>query len=135
MHSKDNILSKYKIKKISEVDINKLSYFYKKIYFERHKSLTNNWRWWYRVGLTEAEPIILSLNDKIIGQAAYLPTELNVLGKKIRPPYRPPTFFYEEKKSCRNMAIHVETTKKMGGKPTTKTKKNVFLGLSSVLSR
>ena len=83
MHSKDNILSKYKINKISEVDINKLSYFYKKIYFERHKSLTNNWRWWYRVGLTEGEPIILSLDDKIIGQAAYLPTELNVLGKKI----------------------------------------------------
>ncbi len=83
MHSKNNLLDRYKINKISEVDINKLSDFYKKTYFQRYKSLTNNWRWWYRSGLNESEPIILSLDDKIIGQAAYLPTELNVLGKKI----------------------------------------------------
>jgi len=83
MHSKNTLLEKYKINKISEVDINKLSNFYKKTYFERHKSLTKNWRWWYRVGLTESEPIILSLDDKVIGQAAYLPTELNIKGKKI----------------------------------------------------
>ena len=56
---------------------------YKKTYRDRYKSLTNNWRWWYRYGVNKSEPIILSLGDKIIGQAAYLPTELNVLGKKI----------------------------------------------------
>ena len=55
MHSKDNILSKCKIKKISEIDSDKLFSFYKKIYPERFKSLTENWKWWYRVDNKFAE--------------------------------------------------------------------------------
>ena len=49
MHSKDSILSKCKINKISETSKEKLSTFYKKLYPERYKSLTENWSWWYRV--------------------------------------------------------------------------------------
>ena len=49
MHSKDSISSKCKINKISEVSKEKLSPFYKKLYPERYKSLTENWNWWYRV--------------------------------------------------------------------------------------
>jgi len=74
---------KYKINKISEIDTDQLSDFYKKTYHKRYKSLTSSWRWWYRIGHSEHEPIILSVDNKVIGQAAYLPTDLNVLGNKV----------------------------------------------------
>ncbi len=83
MHSKGNLQTNYKIKKISEIDTDQLSEFYKKTYYQRYKSLTSNWRWWYRVGYSEHEPLILSLDNKVIGQAACLPTDLNILGNKI----------------------------------------------------
>ena len=84
MHSKNSLQTGYKINKISQVANDQLSDFYKKIYKQRYKSLTNNWRWWYRVGHNEFEPLIISLNNKkVIGQAAYLPTDVNILGKKV----------------------------------------------------
>ena len=83
MHSKDSILSKCKINKISETSKEKLSTFYKKLYPERYKSLTENWSWWYRVNKDFAEPIILSLDGKVIGQAAFLVNNLIVSNKKI----------------------------------------------------
>jgi len=83
MHSKGNLQTNYKIKKISEIDTGQLSEFYKKTYYQRYKSLTSNWRWWYRVGYSEHEPLILSLDNKVIGQAACLPADLNILGNKI----------------------------------------------------
>ena len=83
MHSKSDLLARYKINKISEVTKDQLSDFYKKTYYPRYKSLTNHWRWWYRVGYNEFEPLIISIDNKVIGQAAYLPTELNVLGNKV----------------------------------------------------
>ena len=83
MHSKSDLLARYKINKISEVTKDQLSDFYKKTYYPRYKTLTNNWHWWYRVGYNEFEPLIISIDNKVIGQAAYLPTELNVLGNKV----------------------------------------------------
>jgi len=83
MHSKNSLPSKYRINKISEVANDQLSDFYKKTFFHRYKSLTSNWRWWYRVGYTEFEPLILSIDKKVIGQAAYLPTDINILGTKV----------------------------------------------------
>ena len=74
---------RYKINKISEVENDLLSEFYKKIYQKRHNSLTSNWRWWYRVGYNEFEPIVILVDNKIIGHAGLLPIDLNVLGKKI----------------------------------------------------
>ena len=71
MHSKNSLPERYKINKISEIATDKLLDFYKKAYFQRYKSLTNNWRWWYRVGLSEFEPLILSVDSRVIGQAAY----------------------------------------------------------------
>ena len=53
MRSESNLQTNYKIKKISEIDTNQLSEFYKKTYYQRHKSLTSNWRWWYRVGYSD----------------------------------------------------------------------------------
>ena len=80
MHFKSSLQVKYKINKISEIATDQLSEFYKKTYYKRYKSLTSNWRWWYRVGYSELEPLILSVDNKVIGQAAYLPTNLNILG-------------------------------------------------------
>ena len=74
---------RYKINKISEVENDLLSEFYKKIYQKRHNSLTNNWRWWYRVGYNEFEPIVILVDNKIIGHAGLLPIDLNILEKKI----------------------------------------------------
>ena len=84
MHSKDAFLEKCKVQKISEVSKEQLSTFYKKIYPKRYKSLTENWQWWYRFNLNNSEPIILTLQDEIIGQAAYLPNEILLSGKKIQ---------------------------------------------------
>ena len=83
MHSKNNSLEKYKINKISEVPKDQLSDFYKKTYNLRYRSLTNNWKWWYRAEYNKSEPIIISLENKVVGQAAYLPTELNISGRKV----------------------------------------------------
>ena len=79
MHSKEELLEKCKVQKISEINKEQLSIFYKKKFPERYKSLTENWRWWYR-----SEPLMLTLNNVVIGQAAYLPTELLISGKKIQ---------------------------------------------------
>ena len=57
-------MSEYKITKISEVDQSQLSDFYKKNYFDRHKSLINNWKWWYRIGYSNFEPLIISSGEK-----------------------------------------------------------------------
>ena len=83
MHSKISLPTKYKISKISEVTKDQLSDFYKKTYYSRYKSLTSNWHWWYRVGYNEFEPLIVSIDNKVIGQAAYLPTDLNISGNKV----------------------------------------------------
>ena len=82
MHSKDNILSKCKIKKISEISRDELHNFYKKVYPTRFKNLTDNWKWWYRVDEKFAEPIILMLDEKVIGQAAFLKNDIIVNEKK-----------------------------------------------------
>jgi GNAT superfamily N-acetyltransferase len=73
----------YKITKISDIEQSQLSEFYKKIYFDRHKSLINNWKWWYRFGYSKIEPLILSSNGKVLGQAGTQPIDLNINGKKV----------------------------------------------------
>ena len=74
---------RYKINKISQVPLEKLSIFYKEVYKKRHKSLTNNWRWWYRAGHSPFEPLIISIDDQVIGQAGLLPADLNIAEKKV----------------------------------------------------
>ena len=74
---------RYKINKISEVPKDELLTFYKKVYKKRYKTLANNWRWWYRSDYSEYKPIVLSVDNKIIGQAGLLPVDLDISGKKI----------------------------------------------------
>ena len=83
MHSKESILSKCKLKKISEISKDRLFEFYKKVYPERFKSLTENWKWWYRFDKEFAEPIVLLLDNKVIGQAAFLKNEVIISNNKI----------------------------------------------------
>ena len=73
----------HKITKISDVEQSQLLEFYKKVYFDRHKSLINNWRWWYRSGYSQYETLILSLEKKVVGQAGLQPVNLDVNGEKI----------------------------------------------------
>ena len=77
----------YKISKISQIEKILLSDFYKETYHKRYKSLTNNWRWWYRVGHSKFEPLILLLDNKVIGQAGLLPVDLNILNEKVQAIY------------------------------------------------
>jgi len=77
----------YKISKISQIEKNQLSDFYRETYHKRYKSLTNNWRWWYRVGHSKFEPLILLLDNKVIGQAGLLPVDLNILKEKVQAIY------------------------------------------------
>ena len=77
----------YKISKISQIEKSQLSDFYKETYHKRYKSLTNNWRWWYRAGHSEFEPLILLLDNKVIGQAGLLPVDLNILKEKVQAIY------------------------------------------------
>ena len=77
----------YKISKISQIEKNQLSDFYRETYHKRYKSLTNNWRWWYRVGHSKFEPLILLLDNKVIGQAGLLPVDLNILKEKVEAIY------------------------------------------------
>jgi len=74
---------RYKINKISSIETTELLDFYKKVYYRRYRSLTHNWKWWYRAGYNKFEPLILSIDKKVIGQAGLLPVDLNILDKKI----------------------------------------------------
>tara|TARA_Y100000590_G_scaffold458250_1_gene612573 strand:+ start:912 stop:1925 length:1014 start_codon:yes stop_codon:yes gene_type:complete len=77
-------MTAYRVNKISQVEKSQLSEFYKETYHKRYKSLTSNWRWWYRSDYTEFEPLVLLIDNKIIGQAALIPIDLDISGKKIQ---------------------------------------------------
>jgi len=72
----------HKITKISNVEQSQLSEFYKKVYFNRHKTLTNNWKWWYRYGYSKYEPLIILSDGKVIGQAGIQPVDLKIKNEK-----------------------------------------------------
>ena len=74
----------YNIIKISKVKIDQLSEFYKKVFKSRYKTLTSNWKWWYRSNYLGYEPIILYADNKVVGQAGLMPTKIEI-EKKILP--------------------------------------------------
>jgi len=71
----------YKIKKLSEVKKEKLIEFYLKVFKNRDERLINNFDWCYRVGYKNLEPIIVEIDNKIIGHAGLIPVELKVNGE------------------------------------------------------
>ena len=74
----------YNIISISKVKIDQLSEFYKKVFKNRYKALTNHWKWWYRSNYLGYEPIILISKNKVVGQAGLIPTKIQI-EKEILP--------------------------------------------------
>ena len=71
----------YKIKKISEVNTELLKQFYKTAFSSRYRSLTRHWKWYYKIGASNFEPLILEYDSKIVGMAGLIPENLSFQGK------------------------------------------------------
>ena len=68
----------YHIDLISNIKKEKLHEFYNIAFQDRNKILINNWKWIYRSGYLNYEPILLLNNKKkIIGQAALIPAKIS----------------------------------------------------------
>ena len=68
----------YHIDLISNVKKEDLDEFYNIAFQDRNKILINNWKWIYRSGYLNYEPILLlNNNKKIIGQAALIPAKIS----------------------------------------------------------
>ena len=68
----------YHIDLISNVKKEDLDEFYNIAFQDRNKILINNWKWIYRSGYLNYEPILLLNNKKkIIGQAALIPAQIS----------------------------------------------------------
>ena len=72
----------YNIIGISKVKIDQLSEFYKQVFKSRYKTLTSNWKWWYRYGYSKYEPLIILSDGKVIGQAGIQPVDLKIKNEK-----------------------------------------------------
>ena len=73
-------MTKFHIKKISEIDKNKLLKFYQAS-FKYEKSILNDFTWRYRSGFNNFEPLVLIINDEICGHAGLIPVNLKVEDK------------------------------------------------------
>lgn len=71
----------YKIKKISETNIDLLNQFYKLAFPSRYKSLIKHWKWYYKIGDSNFEPLVLECKGKIVGMAGLIPENLSFEGK------------------------------------------------------
>ena len=72
----------YIIKKLSEVDKSQLFDFYKKVYNNVDKSFIENIKWYYRIGYNSYEPIVIIVNNRIIGHAGLIPNDIKLQNKK-----------------------------------------------------
>ena len=72
----------YIIKKLSEVDKSQLFDFYKKVYNNVDKSFIENIKWYCRIGYNSYEPIVIIVNNRIIGHAGLIPNDIKLQNKK-----------------------------------------------------
>jgi len=70
-------MEKIYIKKISEVNEVQLKEFYTNV-FKFEKSVLENYKWRYRIGHNNCEPIVLIVNNKICGHAGLIPTDIKL---------------------------------------------------------
>ena len=70
-------MEKIHIKKISEIDKEKLVKFYQES-FRFEKSVINNYDWRYRTNFNEFEPLALLVNGEICGHAGLIPIKINI---------------------------------------------------------
>ena len=73
-------MTKFHIKKISEIDKNKLLEFYQAS-FKYEKSILEDFAWRYRSGFNNFEPLALIINNKICGHAGLISVDLKVEDK------------------------------------------------------
>ena len=73
-------MDKFHIKKISEVNKEKLYQFYQNS-FDYGKSILDNYSWRYRLGFNKYEPLILIINNQICGHAGLIPIHLKINNK------------------------------------------------------
>lgn len=73
-------MTKFHIKKISEIDKNKLLKFYQAS-FKYEKSILDDFAWRYRLGFNNFEPLVLIINNKICGHAGLISVDLKVEDK------------------------------------------------------
>ncbi|MBD1172040.1 GNAT family N-acetyltransferase [Pelagibacterales bacterium SAG-MED05] len=73
-------MTKFHIKKISEIDKNKLLKFYQAS-FKYEKSILDDFAWRYRSGFNNFEPLVLIINNKICGHAGLISVDLKVEDK------------------------------------------------------
>jgi hypothetical protein len=72
----------YIIKKLSETDKSQLFDFYKKVYGNVQKSFIENIKWYYRIGYNSFEPIVIIVNNQIIGHAGLIPNDIRLQDQK-----------------------------------------------------
>jgi hypothetical protein len=72
----------YIIKKFSSINEVQLYQFYKKVYRNIDKTFIKNIRWQYRIGYNQFEPIVIIVENKIIGHAGLIPGEIENQGQK-----------------------------------------------------
>ena len=70
-------MKKIHIKKISEINKDKLLEFYKKS-FQFERGVIENFNWRYRLGFNNYEPIVLIVDDQICGHAGLIPTDIKI---------------------------------------------------------
>ena len=75
-------MKNFKIKKLSEIKHENLIEFYSKVFRERDKRLINNFQWCYRNGYNNLEPIVIEIENQIIGHAGLIPVEFKINGKR-----------------------------------------------------
>ena len=71
----------YNLKTISKVEKDKLLSFYKIVFKDRYKILFANHEWFYRLKDTNCEPIVLTIEDKVIGQLGTIPIKVKINNK------------------------------------------------------
>ena len=71
----------FKIKKLSEIKHEKLIEFYSKVFRNKEKRLINNFQWCYRNGYNNLEPIVIEIENLIIGHAGLIPVDFKINGK------------------------------------------------------
>ena len=71
----------YNLKTISKVEKDKLLSFYKIVFKDRYKILFANHEWFYRLKDTNCEPIVLTIEDKVIGQLGTIPIKVRINNK------------------------------------------------------
>ena len=70
-------MSKFHIKKVSEIDKKKLFKFYQESFnFKKNDPDILNWR--YRLGFKSFEPLVLEVDEEICGHAGLIANDLKI---------------------------------------------------------